>query len=115
MGIDQFSLDVMRGRDMGNAPFYKYFETCQQTKVTTWADVAVNFSPENLATLKDMYSSVMDVDLIVGALMEKQQYMNVGAVSRCIMAEQFLRLKNGDRYFYNHKQRPSGYSRSEYY
>lgn len=48
-----------------------------------------------------MYSSVDDVDLWVGGLLEGRAPGSVvGPVFRDIIAEQFARLKKGDKYFF---------------
>lgn len=54
------------------------------------------------AILKNVYDSVDDVDLYIGALLEyKAPGAIVGLTFRDIIAEQFHRLKKGDRYFYD--------------
>ncbi len=48
-----------------------------------------------------MYESVDDIDLYAGMLGEwAVEGGLVGPVTSCIMADQFKRLKDGDRFFY---------------
>lgn len=51
-----------------------------------------------------VYASVDDVDLWVGGLLEpKPEGSIVGQVFRDIIADQFVRLKNGDKYFFENE------------
>ena len=53
--------------------------------------------------LRAVYRSVEDVDLFVGGVAEDAaRGALVGPVFQCLLAEQFTRLKYGDRHFYNH-------------
>jgi len=52
--------------------------------------------------LKSVYSSVDDVDLFVGGFMELARGdAIVGPTFKCILGDQFARLKLGDRFFYD--------------
>lgn len=59
-----------------------------------------------------MYKNVDDIDFYVGMLVEqpKSQHSLVGQTIRCILADQFFRLKNGDRFFYENAGQPSSFS-----
>ena len=48
------------------------------------------------------YKSAEDIDFYVGMLMEKSKFDHsvVGKTVGCIIADQFVRLKQGDRFFY---------------
>lgn len=46
---------------------------------------------------------VDDIDLLVGATLEKRTKSGIlGPTTRCLVAEQFYRSRVGDRYFYDH-------------
>lgn len=50
-----------------------------------------------------MYASVDDIDLWVGGLLEPKVAGSIlGITFRDIIAEQFARLKRGDKYFFDH-------------
>lgn len=70
----------------------------------------VYYTCQRIEQLKKMYSSVKDVDILVGIFLEnKINYM--GPVARCIISEQLYRSRYGDRYFYEHKFRPNPFSK----
>jgi peroxidase len=49
-----------------------------------------------------MYDSVDDVDLFIDGVSERPtKGAMIGPTFQCIIADQFLRLKRGDRYFYD--------------
>lgn len=61
--------------------------------------------------LARLYKSVDDIDLYVGGLAEKHLPGSMlGPVFSCLIADQFARLKEGDRYFYEHGGHPSSFT-----
>jgi peroxidase len=62
--------------------------------------------------LKTLYLKVEDIDLIVGATMEQASFecAIVGNTFLCLIADQFLRLKQGDRFFYEHGGQPGSFT-----
>lgn len=53
--------------------------------------------------MKQVYASPDDIDLWIGGLLETPEDGSiVGYTFREIIADQFSRLKRGDRYFYEH-------------
>ncbi|KAL3279197.1 hypothetical protein HHI36_016710 [Cryptolaemus montrouzieri] len=95
-GVDIASLNIQRGRDHGIRPYNDYRELVGLPRYTSFEE----FGRKGDA-LKSVYSSVDDVDLWVGGLLEeKPEGSMVGYVFREIIADQFVRLKNGDKYFF---------------
>lgn len=59
---------------------------------------------QNAEILKKLYDSVDDIDLWIGGLLEdKAPGSLLGPVFTDIIAEQFSRLKRGDRYFFENE------------
>ena len=52
--------------------------------------------------LRTLYRHVDDVDLYVGGFLEAAHQDSIlGPVFKCIIGDQFARLKKGDRFFYD--------------
>ena len=57
------------------------------------------------------FRNVLDVDLYVGILAELPISDGIlGPVGTCIIADQFVRLKRGDRFWYELGNQPSSFS-----
>ncbi|XP_060524145.1 chorion peroxidase [Cylas formicarius] len=99
-GVDLASINVQRGRDHGLRPYNDYRELVGLERFKDFA----SFGSEMGGKLASVYKSVDDVDLWVGGLLEpKYPGSLVGPTFRAIIGDQFMRLKRGDRYFFeNH-------------
>jgi len=101
-GLDLVALNIQRNRDHGLPGYNKYREICMGSKANTWSDLRSSILPEHIAHLQQMYRSVDDVDLYVGGFLEQPHHDSlVGPVFKCIIGDQFARLKKGDRFFYD--------------
>lgn len=59
-----------------------------------------------------LYSTVDDIDFIVGALLETpEDDALVGNTSRCIIGDFFYRSRVGDRFFYDNDSQPRQFSK----
>ena len=59
----------------------------------------INFFSDNIEKLKKTYKHVDDIDLFAGGFLEKRDTDAIlGPVFRCIVSDQFAKLKFGDRY-----------------
>lgn len=63
-------------------------------------------------TLETLYSSVDDIDFIVGALLETPEDDSfVGNTTRCIIGDFFYRSRIGDRFFYDNEGQSGQFSK----
>jgi len=66
---------------------------------------------QDVEDLKQIYSSVDDIDFIVGALLETPvKGTKVGPMARCIIFDSFRRYKSGDRFFHDVRGQPGSFT-----
>jgi peroxidase len=114
-GIDLAALDIQRGRDHGLPDFNNLLNAYRAgTPYTSFADFAArnpNAAAAGIvATLEALYptdpanlanTGINAIDPFVGMLAEDHlPGSNVGPVLNAIIGNQFLRLMDGDRFFY---------------
>lgn len=98
-GFDLAALNMQRGRDHG-LPGYNAVRTAYG--LPAMPDLAsINPDPMIREWLEDAYDDVADVDPWVGGLAEPAVAgALVGETCRAVLAEQFRRLRDGDRFWY---------------
>ncbi|KAJ3168739.1 hypothetical protein HDU87_000942 [Geranomyces variabilis] len=96
---DLAAIDIQRGREMGMADYSTLRVAYGLPAVTSWDDVC---SDEILVGhLKLLYPNMDDVDAYVGAIVEDHASPStLGPLSSAILSEQLLRLRDGDRFWY---------------
>lgn len=101
-GLDLVALNIQRGRDHGIPGYVKYREICGLSKVSSFEDLERLFSnPQVPGVMAQLYRSVEDIDLFLGGTSEKVlPGAVVGPTFACIIGEQFRRIKEGDRFWY---------------
>ncbi|KAI4457432.1 oxidase/peroxidase [Holotrichia oblita] len=97
-GIDLPATTIQRGRDHGLRPYNDYRQLIGLPIIEEFEE----FGPEFGNKLSQLYNSVDDIDLWVGGLLEEKDSDDsvLGPTFRDIIADQFRRLKKGDRYFF---------------
>lgn len=69
------------------------------------------FASQDIEILKTLYSTVHDVDFLVGALLEKRVNGSlVGPSAACVIGDGFYRFRAGDRFFYDVQGQPGSFS-----
>jgi len=101
-GLDLVAVNIQRGRDHGIPGYNKYREICLGQKARSWEDLRNSMKDSDISKLRRIYNSVDDVDLYVGGFLESAHEDSIlGPVFKCIIGDQFARLKKGDRFFYD--------------
>ena len=101
-GFDLAALNIQRGRDHGLADYNTVRAAYGLPKVTSFADITPDEATQ--ATLADLYGSVDNLDLWVAGLAEKHlPGSSLGPTFTAIIVDQFRRLRDGDRYWYQNK------------
>lgn len=98
-GLDLASLNIQRGRDHGLGDYNAVRAAYGMRPINSLSEISPD--PDVQAKLASLYSNVNDIDLWVGALAEGHVAGgSVGPTLRTIIADQFSRLRTGDRYWY---------------
>ncbi|CAI5441932.1 unnamed protein product [Caenorhabditis angaria] len=106
-GLDLISINIQRGRDHGIAPYNYYREYCKLEPLLSFHSFFADINPEGLEVLAKVYESPEDIDLFTGIFSEILiPGAIVGPTAACIIAEQFKRLKNCDRFYYENGDNP---------
>ncbi|XP_042222381.1 peroxidase-like [Homarus americanus] len=110
-GLDLLALNLQRGRDHGIPGYVRYRMACGLKPVNNFDELVPDMEPQTLVNLKKAYKRVEDIDLFVGALSEKKVTGgNVGPTLACILADQFVRIKMGDRFWFEYKDSPGAFT-----
>lgn len=98
-GLDLASLNIQRGRDHGLADYNSLRAAYGLPRVTSFAQIT---SDAALAgKLQQLYGNVNNIDAWVGMLAEDHvQGASVGALVQRVLVDQFSRLRDGDRFWY---------------
>ncbi len=98
-GLDLASLNIQRGRDHGLASYNDTRRALGMRPANSFVDI--NSDPVVASSLASVYDSVEDVDLWVGGLSEPHVPEGLlGPTFARIVADQFERLRDGDRFWY---------------
>ncbi|KAK8379097.1 hypothetical protein O3P69_019137 [Scylla paramamosain] len=113
-GIDLVSVNIQRGRDHGVPSYTRARMACGLPRVQNFTDLAAEMDAGALAKIAAVYSHVEDIDLYTGGLAERPiEDGLVGPTFACILADQFLRLKKGDRFWYETSEEPQAFSKDQ--
>jgi hypothetical protein len=98
-GMDLASLNIQRGRDHGLADYNTVREALGLERRESFSDITSD--PILAEKLELAYGSVDNIDLWVGALAEDHvPGSSVGETLQAGMKDQFERLRDGDRFYY---------------
>ncbi len=98
-GFDLAALNIQRGRDHGLSSYNDTREALGLPRMANFADISSD--PHVVAGLESMYASVDDIDLWIGGLAEDHlPGSSMGETFSTIITDQFERLRDGDRFWY---------------
>jgi len=105
-GFDLAALNIQRGRDHGLADYNSVRQAYGLPRVTSFAQISS--SPAVQQALESTYGSVDRLDLWVGGLAESHlPGSSLGPTFTRIIVDQFQRLRDGDRYWYQNVLPPA--------
>jgi peroxidase len=98
-GLDLVSLNIQRGRDHGIANYNDTRAAVGLARVTSFSEITPDVEVQE--KLRQLYGSVENIDLWVGGLAEAHtRGGNVGPTFKAIIADQFSRTRDADRFWY---------------
>ncbi|XP_059611568.1 peroxidase [Phlebotomus argentipes] len=110
-GLDLVSLNIQRGRDHGLPGYPEWRRKCGLSRADSWQKMRGIMGPESVQRLQTLYQRPEDVDVYTGALLEKPTNDSlVGPVLLCMLGDQFVRLKEGDSFWYERTQGPQRFT-----
>ncbi len=107
VGFDLYSANIQRGRERGLADYNQVRDDFGLERVKSFDELT---SDKDLAkTLKDLYGTVEDVDLLIGLFAEDATAPSgAGETTKAIVGEQFERLRDADRFWFENKRKDGG-------
>jgi len=108
--LDLAALNINRAREHGVPGYNTFREICQSGafgRVESFEELTNDgfITRSDMELLRAAYDDVDDIDLFVGlSLEEKFQDALLGPTFACIIGDQFVRLKEGDRFYFEHGQ-----------
>lgn len=105
-GLDLASLNIQRDRDHGLADYNTTRAAYGLPTVTSFGQITHNLQLAD--ALQGLYGNVNNVDLWVGALAEDHvPGGSVGPTLKAVITDQFVRLRDGDRFWYQRSLSPT--------
>lgn len=98
-GFDLASLNIQRGRDHGLSDYNTTRRAYGLPALTNFNGITANVALR--ASLQTLYGNVNNIDLWLGGLAEDHvSGGSTGPLLRAVLADQFERLRDGDRFWY---------------
>ncbi|GAB0087328.1 peroxidase [Sergentomyia squamirostris] len=100
-GLDLAAINIQRGRDHGLPVYTAWRLACGLSAINEWEDLNEVMGPGTVRRMRQAYKSVHDIDVWIGGISERPVVGGiVGPVIACIVAQQFVNSRNGDRFWY---------------
>jgi len=105
IALDLGAFNIQRGRDHGLPSYGEYRRWCgldNRQTMESWNDLTQDIKqPEIRAKLQRLYGHPENIDVWVGGLLETPvPDGRVGPLVQCLLVDQFKRLRDGDRFWY---------------
>ena len=102
---DLVAINIQRGRHNGIADYNTVREAFGLDRVTNFAEITSDADLQN--SLEQLYGSVDDIDAWIGMMAEDLlPGASVGETLFTVLQDQFLRLRDGDRFYYENVLTP---------
>lgn len=101
VALDLAAMNIQRGRDHAIPPYVDWRRYCNMSQVESFDDLAGEISDAKVRQkLKELYGHPGNIDVWVGGILEDQvANAKVGPLFKCLLSEQFRRMRDGDRFW----------------
>lgn len=101
VSLDLAAMNIQRSRDHGLPGYLAYRRYCNLSAPDTFEYLDDINSLDIKKKLEELYGHPDNIDVWVGGILEDQlKGAKVGPLFRCLLVEQFSRLRAGDRFWY---------------
>ncbi|GMR61893.1 hypothetical protein PMAYCL1PPCAC_32088, partial [Pristionchus mayeri] len=101
IALDLASLNIQRSREHGLPSYTEFRRFCNLSVPSTWADLEPIVKDVDVVNkLRSVYGHPANIDVWVGGIVEHRHSGLVGPLIACIIADQFKRIREGDRFWY---------------
>ncbi|KAG5266124.1 hypothetical protein AALO_G00250040 [Alosa alosa] len=102
VALDLAAMNIQRGRDHGIPPYNDYRVFCNLTSAQTFEDLRNEIRNPNVREkLQRLYGTPLNIDLFPALMAEDLvPGSRLGPTLMCLLAAQFKRLRDGDRFWY---------------
>lgn len=101
-GFDLAAINIQRGRDHGQPGYNSWRGFCGLSQPRTLGELKAVLRNEKLAKkLMGLYGTPKNIDIWIGAIAEPLVHRGrVGPLLACILGQQFQRIRDGDRFWW---------------
>ncbi|XP_052342064.1 peroxidasin homolog isoform X2 [Oncorhynchus keta] len=102
VALDLAAMNIQRGRDHGIPPYNNYRTFCNLTSAQSFDDLRNEIqNPQVREKLQRLYGTPLNIDLFPALMAEDLvPGSRLGPTLMCLLAAQFKRLRDGDRFWY---------------
>jgi peroxidase len=102
VALDLAAMNIHRSRDHAIPGYIEFRKYCNMTQVDSFDDLKNEITDRSvLRKLQELYGHPGNIDVWVGGVLEDQvEGGRIGPLFRCLLIEQFRRLRDGDRFYY---------------
>ncbi|XP_065214179.1 peroxidasin [Planococcus citri] len=102
VSLDLAAMNIQRSRDHGLPGYTEYRKFCNLSVPENFDQLKKDISSDEIRhKLEQLYGHPGNIDVWVGGILEDQlKNARVGPLFQCLLVEQFQRLRDGDRFWY---------------
>lgn len=101
VSLDLAAINIQRGRDHAIPGYMAYRKFCNLPTSESFEGLKDISNQHVREKLKELYGHPSNIDIWAGGILEDQlPGARVGPLFRCLLIEQFERLRDGDRFYY---------------